>query len=165
MTPSSSWKRQEETLVRLLEVGMPRKPIIMHIRGTHADKYSIDVSGCAMKIMHQCCAPLQCVHLHCFTGNRWLVHRWMKAFPNIYFGFTGRVVKFYSVQRQPLQEVPADRLLIKTDSPYFPFTPEVDVNTPHDIGDVPVAEIRGVSTHEFLGITIANTRCLYQIQG
>ncbi|XP_070539514.1 uncharacterized metal-dependent hydrolase YcfH-like [Ptychodera flava] len=165
MTPSSSWKRQEETLVRLLELGLPRKPIIMHIRGTQEDKYSIDVSNCALKLMLHCCAPLQRLHRHCFTGNRWLIHRWMKAFSNIYFGFTGRVVKFDSEQRRALQEVPADRLLIETDSRYFPLTPEVNVNTPRYIGDVAaaVAEIRGVSTHELLDITVANTRCLYQI--
>ena len=70
--------------------------------------------------------------------------RWQKHFPNVYAGFSGLVTSFTESQKLGLRGVPADRLLLETDSLYLPTKGTKNDNTPHHIGDVAalVADIR-----------------------
>ncbi|XP_077980417.1 putative metal-dependent hydrolase YcfH [Glandiceps talaboti] len=161
--PSDVWREQEDTLIHLLKLGSNGKPIILHVRGPHADKYSSDVNDQVLNIVHECCEPDLLIHLHCYTGDRRHVQRRIKGFPNYHFGFTGVVVKFDKEQSGALREVPLDRLLLETDSPYFPLTSDVRINTLLYIGDVAVAvaNMRNISIWELLNITSINTKALY----
>ena len=70
--------------------------------------------------------------------------RWQKHFPNVYASFSGLVTSFTESQKLGLRGVPADRLLLETDSLYLPTKGTKNDNTPHHIRDVAalVAEIR-----------------------
>ena len=105
----------------------------------------------------------QPIHLHCFTGFQHDVEEWLQEFPNCYFGFTGKVSSFSSEQLFGLQSVPADRLLIETDSPYMPVHSRLKTNTPAHIGDVAqlVARAREVAVEDVLAVTLHNGGMLY----
>ena len=103
------------------------------------------------------------MHLHCFTGDSTTVKCWTRDFPNCYFGFTAFVSSFAKAQIKALREVPENRLLLETDSPYFPVTEGYRPNTPAFIGDVAVlvAGRLGLALERLLDVTADNTRRLY----
>ncbi|KAH3890667.1 hypothetical protein DPMN_014752 [Dreissena polymorpha] len=42
----------------------------------------------------------QRIHLHCFTGNTYVLSRWLERFPETWFGFTNKVWTFYNTNRK-----------------------------------------------------------------
>ena len=60
------------------------------------------------------------INLHCFTGNQYVLERWLEVFPRTYFGFTNVAFTSNEDQVAALRHLEEDRLLLETDAPYFP---------------------------------------------
>ncbi|KAH3795748.1 hypothetical protein DPMN_149307 [Dreissena polymorpha] len=105
------------------------------------------------------------MHLHCFTGNRYVQDRWVERFPRTYFAFTNKVRTFSPDQIAALQNVEDSRLLLETDAPYFP-APGSRVSSSSQISTVAeaVAALRGTTVEHVLEISVANGKHLYKSQ-
>ncbi|KAH3707444.1 hypothetical protein DPMN_066850 [Dreissena polymorpha] len=160
--PEREWSRQEEMFVGLLELACPRRPVILHIRGQ--DTYSCEASALALRLMQKNVSPTQRIHLHCFTGTLDQVLSWSVGFPWCYFSISGLVARFDEVQKSAVRGIPADRLLVETNSPYLRVLSNKD-NTPAYVGEVAnaVAQIRKVTLGEILRTTAENGRRLYNL--
>ncbi|KAH3777904.1 uncharacterized metal-dependent hydrolase YcfH-like [Dreissena polymorpha] len=148
--------------VKLLELACPRRPVILHIRGR--DTYSCGVSALALRLMRENVSPTQKIHLHCFAGTLDQVLGWSAAFPRCYFSLSGLAARFDEVQKSAVRGIPADRLLVETDSPYLRVRVR-ETNTPAYVGEVAmaVARIRRVTLEEVLRTTAENGRRLYNL--
>ena len=62
--------------------------------------------------------PLQ---LHCFHGGPEEVRQWLATRRMVYFSVGGAIVSASRTQIEGLQSIPRERLLLETDSPYFPM--------------------------------------------
>ena len=163
-TPPETWKKQEEVLERILPWCRPNQTLVLHLRGSASDLMGDEVLDRGLALVQRTCPREQPIHLHCFSGTKGQVQKWLEAFPNCYFGFTGLVLKFKPPQKDGLKAVPMNRLLVETDSPYLSPIPTVTVNTPAYLGEVAylVAQIRGEALSIVLSCTEANARHLYQ---
>ena len=158
------WTSQEKVLDRILSLATPNKPIILHVRGQNEETMSEATYNTVFDIVSSRCEPEQQIHLHCFHGSAHTVRKWRTAFPNTYFSFSLKVKEFHAEQKDALLTVPAHRLLLETDSPYFTTnTQETRVNNPRRIGQVAliVAGLRSQPVAEILAVTMANGRSLY----
>ncbi|XP_060587423.1 uncharacterized protein LOC132742946 [Ruditapes philippinarum] len=156
--PEDTWSFQEHVLIRMLSLAPSSMPVILHLRdGEHGNAY---LKG--YDILTRNSAPVQKVHLHCFAGSAEAVIMWNQRFPNCYFGLTALVRNFNTGQREALQRIPWDPILLETDSPYFRG---ILTNTPRYIGDTAllVAEIRGCSVEEICSQSLENGRRLYNL--
>lgn len=116
-----------------------KKPVIVHTRDAKADTLAIlkeeragDVGGV----------------LHCFTEDWDMAKAALEL--GMYISISG-IVTFRNADalREVTRQIPADRLLIETDSPYLaPVPHRGHQNEPAYVADVArfVAELRGVST-------------------
>ena len=156
------WRHQEEVFCQVLSLTKPSRPLVLHLRGTRSDHIGMDVHARAMQLMEKNCVHHQLLHIHCFTGDRQLVQDWLERFPRAYFGVTGAAGSFREEQIQGLASIPADRLLLETDSPYLPVGPST-VNTPAYLGDVAsvIAPHLKMSIKEILQLTATNAQKLY----
>ncbi|XP_070541281.1 uncharacterized protein [Ptychodera flava] len=161
---SDRWLWQEQAFRELLKLANPNKPIILHICGTEEDKYASDTYALALLSMREACDPLQRIHLHNFMGNIYTFRRWSQAFPNCYFSFSAMVASFDCVQANALSQIPNDRILLETDSPYLMPRPGQRFNTPAYIGDVALVVVkhRSGDVQQLLQTAMANTRHLYR---
>ncbi len=134
----------------------------MHLRGRD-DPYSSKCSLDCLELAKFHLAPAQRIHLHCFTGDRQLVQKWSHHFPRCYFGFTSLVRHFDDQQVLALQDIPKERILLETDSPYLRISK--GTNTPAYLGEVAAAAARhlGLTTEEVIVLSAANARALYNI--
>ncbi|XP_070573552.1 uncharacterized metal-dependent hydrolase YcfH-like [Ptychodera flava] len=157
------WPLQEKVFRLALPYCVRGKPLILHIRGASGDGCIAAVGRNALNIVREYCGREQLIHLHCFTGDKSVVRCWIEAFPNCYFGFKAGVSVFTSAKIDDLRDVPESRLLLETDSPYFPVPGGPRPNTPAFIGDVAllVAERRGIDLNRLLQLKVENTRRLY----
>ena len=135
------------------------KPLVLHLRGA-SNKQSFDILLSTLHLVRKACLRDQPIHLHCFTSFQHDVEEWLQEFPNCYFGFTGKVSSFSSEQLFGLQSVPAERLLIQTDSPYIPVHRHLKTNTHAYIGDVAhlVARAQELAVEDLLAVTLHNSR-------
>ena len=102
---------------------------------------------------------------HCFTGDRRLMARIVLA--GGILSIPG-IVTFKNAQemREVAREVPADRLLVETDSPFLtPVPHRGQKNEPAHVALVAakVAELRGLDVAGLAAITTANTRRFFRI--
>uniref|UniRef100_A0A8W8KII9 Uncharacterized protein n=1 Tax=Magallana gigas TaxID=29159 RepID=A0A8W8KII9_MAGGI len=155
--PVKLWRRQEDVLCQVLTLSRKDKVLVLHLRGTPADRIGMDVHARCMQILHTSCDPDQPIHLHCFTGDARLVKEWMNSFSHVYFGFTGAVETFSTDQIDGLRAVPMNRMLLETDSPYMKPGGGY-INTPAFIGDVAtvVASKLQISVRYLLNETVKN---------
>lgn len=162
--PVKLWRRQEDVLCQVLTLSRKDKVLVLHLRGTPADRIGMDVHARCMQILHTSCDPDQPIHLHCFTGDARLVKEWMNSFSHVYFGFTGAVETFSTDQIDGLRAVPMNRMLLETDSPYMKPGGGY-INTPAFIGDVAtvVASKLQISVRYLLNETVKNCRKLYAL--
>lgn len=162
--PVKLWRRQEDVLCQVLTLSRKDKVLVLHLRGTPADRIGMDVHARCMQILHKSCDPDQPIHLHCFTGDARLVKEWMNSFSHVYFGFTGAVETFSTDQIDGLRAVPMNRMLLETDSPYMKPGGGY-INTPAFIGDVAtvVASKLQISVRYLLNETVKNCRKLYAL--
>lgn len=151
----SMWGQQHVALDRALKHLQPSQVLVLHARGAYY-QLLFQLKGVVR--------PEQEIHLHCFEGDRQLMTDWLKEFPNTYFGFTGLVQHFNEAQRTALRNVPEDRLLVETDSPYFKIEGRKH-SSPGLVGMVAgmMADVRGSTWKEILKVASSNARRLYKV--
>lgn len=135
-----------------------KKPLIVHTRDAAAD---------TLKLMQEENAAEVGGVMHCFTEN-WDVAR-AALDMNFYISFSG-IVTFRNAEslRAVARQVPADRLLIETDSPYLaPVPMRGKTNEPAYVRHVAeyLAGVRGESLESLAARTTANFFTLFPAAG
>jgi TatD DNase family protein len=101
--------------------------------------------------------------IHCFTGTMEEAQLFLEM--GFYISFSG-IVTFAKELMEVAREVPLDRMLIETDSPYLTPVPDRGKrNEPWRVEYVAqkIAELKGVSVEEVQEATMANTRRVFGI--
>lgn len=105
--------------------------------------------------------------VHCYAGSREFLKRFLEL--GAYIGATGMVTfKAAGNIREVLAEVPAERLLIETDSPYLAPVPfRGRENTPGllVLALAAAARVRGVTCAELAELTFRNALDFYRLDG
>ena len=157
------WEKDEEKralqraiFVRQLDLARQlRLPVCIHDREAHGDM---------MKILKTEGRGLRGV-LHCYSGSWEMAAELLKG--DWYFGIDGPLT-YKNAAKLPeiVQRLPAERILVETDSPYLsPMPFRGKRNEPAHVLYVAkkAAELRGESLEAFAGATRENTRDLYGI--
>lgn len=131
------------------------KPLIIHTREAKQD---------ALDILHEENAGEVGGIIHCFTEDWEFAKRALDL--NFYISFSG-IVTFNSAKniQEVVKKMPADRLLIETDSPYLAPVPHRGrPNYPHYVQYVAqsVADLRGISLHSLADISTRNFYTLFK---
>lgn len=141
--------QQDSFAVHLQAAKQAHLPVIVHTRDAREDTLSlIGSEGC------QDNAGV----LHCFTENWDMARRAMDM--NYMISISG-IVTFRNAEelRDVVKQVPLDRLLVETDSPYLaPIPYRGKPNEPAYVREVAefVAELKGISFEELARITTEN---------
>jgi len=161
--PQDQWPIQEQVLKKVLTVCGLGHVLVLHIRGNKRDPCGIQPHARCLEIVQHQCSRYQRIHIHCFTGDLKISSKWRNIFPNCCFGYTGLVKRFNLDQRCAVAQLPLDRIIIETDSPYMEIHSGQTVNTPAYIGDVAkaVADLRMMPVAAVLQATDQNGRALY----
>ena len=157
------WEKDEEKralqraiFVRQLDLARQlRLPVCIHDREAHGDM---------MKILKTEGRGL-CGVLHCYSGSWEMAAELLKG--DWYFGIDGPLT-YKNAAKLPeiVQRLPAERILVETDSPYLsPMPFRGKRNEPAHVLYVAkkAAELRGESLEAFARATRENTRDLYGI--
>ncbi len=157
------WEKDEERralqraiFVRQLDLARQlRLPVCIHDREAHGDM---------MKILKAEGRGLRGV-LHCYSGSWEMAAELLKG--DWYFGIDGPLT-YKNAAKLPeiVQRLPAERILVETDSPYLsPMPFRGKRNEPAHVLYVAkkAAELRGESLEAFARATRENTRDLYGI--
>ena len=157
------WEKDEEKralqraiFVRQLDLARQlRLPVCIHDREAHGDM---------LKILKTEGRGLRGV-LHCYSGSWEMAAELLKG--NWYFGIDGPLT-YKNAAKLPeiVQRLPAERILVETDSPYLsPMPFRGKRNEPAHVLYVAkkAAELRGESLEAFARVTRENTRDLYGI--
>ena len=157
------WEKDEEKralqraiFVRQLDLARQLKlPVCIHDREAHGDM---------MKILKTEGRGLRGV-LHCYSGSWEMAAELLKG--DWYFGIDGPLT-YKNAAKLPeiVQRLPAERILVETDSPYLsPMPFRGRRNEPAHVLYVvkKAAELRGESLEDFARATRENTRALYGI--
>ncbi len=157
------WEKDEEKralqraiFVRQLDLARQlRLPVCIHDREAHGDM---------MKILKTEGRGLRGV-LHCYSGSWEMAAELLKG--DWYFGIDGPLT-YKNAAKLPeiVQRLPAERILVETDSPYLsPMPFRGRRNEPAHVLYVAkkAAELRGESLEDFARATRENTRDLYGI--
>lgn len=131
------------------------KPLIIHMRDAAAD---------TLRIMREERADEIGGVMHCFTGSWEVAKSALKM--DFYISFSGIVTfKNADALRQVAKQVPADRLLVETDSPYLAPVPyRGKTNEPAFVRYVAerLAELRQLPLHELAEQTTNNFFALFK---
>ena len=123
-----------------------RLPIVIHTREAEDDTFRILLEESATEVP---------VVFHCFTGDRDMARRTLDA--GYYISLAGIVTFPRALElREVARMVPADRLLIETDSPFLAPVPHRGTrNEPAFVARVAevIAEVRGTTAEEVAGTT------------
>ena len=157
------WEKDEEKralqraiFVRQLDLARQlRLPVCIHDREAHGDM---------LKILKTEGRGLRGV-LHCYSGSWEMAAELLKG--DWYFGIDGPLT-YKNAAKLPeiVQRLPAERILVETDSPYLsPMPFRGKRNEPAHVLYVAkkAAELRGESLEDFARATRENTRALYGI--
>ena len=133
-------------------------PLVIHTRDAEADTLEI--------LRDEPPGPAGAV-IHCFTGSLEFAHRCVEM--GLYISIPG-VVTFKNPGDVPrvAAEVPLDRLLVETDSPFMSPAPlRGRRNEPSHVVWTArkVAELRGMSFEELAVHTVSNTRRIFRLPG
>lgn len=130
-------------------------PVAIHMREAEAE----------MTEELQRIADLPKGQFHCFAGSETFLKMILKM--GFYVSFGGNITyKSAGDLRSLLKQVPVDRLLLETDSPYLPPEPQRGtVNTPANVKITAefVAQELGISFEEIAKTTSQNAICLYSL--
>jgi len=163
--PAATWYDQMERMEKVLTLLEPRHVLVLHCRGMHRVSDDALLNALHLLMAQPTVLREQRIHVHCFTGSGKMVAKWLKVFPNTYFGFTSMVERYRTGRDDDLlggvRAVEMSRLLLETDSPYF--TMGRKHSTPAMIGMAAerVARARGIGWEEAVVTTARNTRRLY----
>lgn len=148
---------QKTVLVEQMELAhFLRLPIVFHVRDAYGDFLNIIKQN--EKLLEYGGT------LHCFSGTAEYAKSVMKY--NLYFGFDGPLT--YKNARHSVEsalEIPLEKLLVETDSPYLAPTPlRGETNFPKNVVYVAkkLAEIKNISFDEMANITTNNAKTLFK---
>jgi len=102
--------------------------------------------------------------LHCFAGGRELLHAALQL--GWYISFAGMITFRKYTDLELLRAVPADRILVETDSPYLsPVPVRGRRNEPAHVVHTArrAAELRGEDPDQFIAQTTRNARALFKL--
>ncbi|MCR3763152.1 TatD family hydrolase, partial [Pseudomonas aeruginosa] len=147
--------QQEAFRLHLEAARITGKPVVVHTREARAD---------TLALLREAALP-QAGVLHCFTED------WEMARAALDLGFyisLSGIVTFRNADalREVARQVPADRLLVETDSPYLaPIPHRGKPNLPEYVRDVAefLAPLRGVSLEILAEQTTANFHRLFPL--
>lgn len=133
------------------------KPLIVHTRSARQDTLRLLAEEGAAEVGGV---------LHCFTEDWAMAEQALEL--NFYVSFSG-IVTFKNARmvQDAAQRMPADRLLVETDSPYLaPMPHRGQSNQPAWVRHVAefVAQLRGESLEQVAAITTANYLRLFGLQ-
>ncbi|MFV9683810.1 TatD family hydrolase [Pseudomonas sp. NY15367] len=155
--PESAALQQASFRLHLEAARITGKPVIVHTREARAD---------TLALLREAALP-QAGVLHCFTED------WEMAKAALDIGFyisLSGIVTFRNAEalRDVARQVPADRLLVETDSPYLaPVPHRGKPNLPQYVRDVAeyLAVLRGVSFETLAEQTSNNFKRLFPLAG
>ncbi len=131
-------------------------PVIIHVR--EADEDVVEI------LKKERAADVPGV-IHCFTGNYDTAVKYLNL--GYYISFSGIVTFKRSEElREAAKKIPANKLLIETDSPYLsPVPHRGKPNEPSYVKHVAdtLAEVRGITFDELADITRVNAETLFKI--
>jgi TatD DNase family protein len=131
-------------------------PVIFHVRDAHGDM---------LDIMHAQRGKLPRGILHCYSGSWECAKEYLKM--GFYLSIAGPVTfKKAPIQWEVAQNVPLDRLLIETDSPYLAPEPmRGRRNEPAFVRYVAekIAALRNIGLEELAAATTQNAKDIYRI--
>ena len=151
-------EKQKEIFIKQIEIANKLElPIVIHTRDAVAD--TIDI----LKNKIECkCKGV----FHCCPHNIELIKEGLKL--GFYISFAGPIT-FKNAKNADLviNEVPLDRMLIETDSPYL--SPEPLRGTINDSRNVKyvaekIAEVKGISIEEVANATYQNAMTIFKIK-
>jgi len=147
---------QRRVLAEQLELARAAgKPVILHCRDAADDLLGI--------LERHYPPPHGGGVMHCFSGDGALAARCLAL--GLYISFAGNVTfKKADTLRQAAAVVPADRLLLETDSPYLAPAPRRGTrNEPAQVRRVAefLAELRGTSLEDLAAATTGNFKKLF----
>ena len=153
--PEAAELQQQSFRLHLQAAQQTGKPVIIHTRGARAD---------TLNLLHEAALP-QAGVLHCFTED-WDMAK--AALDMGYYISLSGIVTFRNADalRDVASKVPADRLLVETDSPYLaPIPYRGKPNLPEYVRDVAeyLATLRGVSFDTLAQQTGDNFRRLFPL--
>lgn len=162
--PMKYWAYQVELLEKVLPFLEDRHVLVIHCRGMQGD-CGTEAFMLLLYFLRKNVRSHQSVHLHCFTGNSYVLERWLEVFPRTYFGFTNKVRTFNESQIAALCSIEESRLLLESDSPYFPIQGS-RVSSPSQLFTAAeaVAAHRHLTVERVLEVTLANGQHLYHEQ-
>ena len=151
---------QLELFERQLALARERRlPVVVHVREAEAE-------ALAALARHAAVGPGDPARLgviHCFTGTRESAPRFLEL--GLYISFSG-IVTFRNADplREAARVVPADRLLIETDSPFL--APAPHRGKPNEPAFLPavaecLARVRGCTVEEVAAVTTRNAERLF----
>ncbi|MDR3084913.1 MAG: TatD family hydrolase [Christensenellaceae bacterium] len=149
-------ERQREAFAAQLEMAKELDlPVVLHIREAHGE---------ALQILKGQKRPIAGV-VHCYSGSIESAREYMAM--GLHISFTGSVT-FKNAQKLAAvaKEIPLDRLLVETDSPYMAPVPlRGKRNEPANVALVArfLAELKAMPFEELAEITTANARGLFSI--
>jgi TatD DNase family protein len=155
--PESAALQQASFRLHLEVARITGKPVIVHTREARAD---------TLALLREAALP-QAGVLHCFTED------WEMAKAALDIGFyisLSGIVTFRNAEalREVARQVPADRLLVETDSPYLaPVPHRGKPNLPQYVREVAeyLAVLRGVSYEALAEQTSSNFKRLFPLAG
>lgn len=155
--PESAGLQQASFRLHLEAARITGKPVIVHTREARAD---------TLALLREAALP-QAGVLHCFTED------WEMARAALDIGFyisLSGIVTFRNAEalREVARQVPADRLLVETDSPYLaPVPHRGKPNLPQYVREVAeyLAVLRGVSYEILAEQTSSNFKRLFPLAG
>ncbi|MDM7857943.1 TatD family hydrolase [Thiopseudomonas acetoxidans] len=147
--------QQESFRLHFEAARLSGKPVIIHTRDAKDD---------TLAIMREAALP-QAGVMHCFTEDWEMAKAALDL--GYYISFSG-IVTFRNAQalRDVALQVPSDRLLVETDSPYLaPMPHRGKSNFPEYVADVAefLAQLRGVSYEQLAEQTTANFKRLFPL--
>lgn len=153
---------QKELFGTMLDLAVDfQKPVIVHSREADEDTLAMlkDFSARWPD------ADRPCAVLHCFTGSQDFADELLEL--NLFISFSG-IVTFKNAAeiREVAAKVPADRMMIETDSPYLaPVPHRGQRNQPAYVPHVAecLAEVRGTTPEAIGEITTANALRFFSI--
>lgn len=154
--PEPSREIQKKVFIEQVKMAVELDiPIDIHDREAHGDM---------MDILHTYGKGIRGV-FHCYSGSLEMAQELMKM--GFYFGFTGTTVFPNSKKVKRLAaELPLERILIETDSPYLTPPPyRGKRNEPRYVQYVAaeIARLRNMETSEVARITLENGKRIFQI--
>lgn len=153
--PEAAALQQQAFRLHLEAARISGKPVIVHTREARAD---------TLRLLREAALP-QAGVLHCFTED------WEMARAALDLGFyisLSGIVTFRNAAalREVARQVPVDRLLVETDSPYLaPVPHRGKANLPEYVREVAefLAELRGIAYESLAEQTTDNFRRLFPL--